>query len=148
MISLTLLNAGLRATVKNLIRDRSQGNFAYIAEDLTAIPPVPAQTAWKKFKKELVANVSNDPQAKYNLIQMFGDIKTFIKPIDVSIQDHETRIGGNCDYIDILPGVKQRNLTREEIRNIFFNTFPKIWQDSFKIHMKSRNAPCRRSRNG
>ena len=41
----TLLNAGLRATVKNLIRDRSQGNFADIAEDLTAIPPVPAQMA-------------------------------------------------------------------------------------------------------
>ena len=63
---------------------------------------------------------------------MSGDFKTFIKPIDVSVQDHETCIREICDYIDILPGVRQRNLTREEIRNIFFNTFPKIWQDSFK----------------
>ena len=50
-IFLTLLDAGLRATVKNLIQDRVQGNFVDIAEDLTATPPVPAQTAWDQFKK-------------------------------------------------------------------------------------------------
>ena len=48
------------------------------------------------------------------------------------VQDHETRTQEICDYIDILPEVRQRNLTREEIRNIFLNTFPQSWQDSFK----------------
>ena len=79
-----------------------------------------------------MANVSEDPQAKDNLIQMFGDFKSFIKPIGVSIQDHDICIREICDYIDILPGVRQFNLTREDTRNIFFNTFPKSWIYSFK----------------
>ena len=32
----------------------------------------------------------------------------------------------------MLPGVRQCNLTREEIRKKIFNTFPQIWKDSFK----------------
>ena len=71
---LTLINAGLRETVNNLIRYQSQGNFADIEEDLTAIPPIPAQTSWYQSSKELVANVSKDTQED-NLIQIFGDFK-------------------------------------------------------------------------
>ena len=50
-ILLALLNAGLRATVKNIIQDQVQGKILDIAEDLTAIPPVLAQTEWDQFKK-------------------------------------------------------------------------------------------------
>ena len=56
----------------------------------------------------------------------------FVKPTDTSVKDHHERIVMLCNYLDLLPGTRESKLTRDEKRNIFFNSFPSSWKESFK----------------
>ena len=56
-----------------------------------------------------------------------------MKPTEMDVIPHQRRIKELCNYVDMLPGDRTTTLTKDERRNIFFNTFPKTWRDAFKI---------------
>jgi hypothetical protein len=83
-----------------------------------------------KATKELIKLTVEDPSAYQNIMRAFGDNKTFVKPPDVEVREHHDRITELCQFADLLPG-STAPLTDEEIKNIFFNSFPMTWKEEY-----------------
>ena len=91
----------------------------------------PFEGSFSEAMDRFVLHIAEDPHAKESVIAAFGDNKTFLKPADVSVREHQERIAVLCHYVNQLPGTRGK-LTPAERRNIFFNTFPKTWRDAFR----------------
>ena len=66
-----------------------------------------------------------DDTCKGTFLATFYDERTYTKPDDVSVKDHEICISQLCDYIYWLPGIFMGGFSDEERKNLFYNTFPK-----------------------
>eukprot|EP00536_Pseudo-nitzschia_multiseries_P005006 jgi/Psemu1/11514/gm1.11514_g len=71
-----------------------------------------------------------DPDAKGTMIEAF-EHHHMVKPKEVSERAHFNRIDTILDYIRMLPGDNDHNLTEQQRKIIFFKTRPKSWQDSY-----------------
>ena len=107
-----------------------------VAEQPEATTTRSSQGAFNgKFKEAtdaFIKAIAQDEKAKESVLIAFSDGKTFAKPMDVEVKDHYERIMELCYYVDLLPGTRKEPLTRDERRNIFFNTFPKTWKEEFR----------------
>ena len=72
---------------------------------------------------EYIKEYAEDPLARDTVINSFGTSK-FKKPFETSIRDHQDRMETLMNYVDVLPGVRQTDLTYQERKNVFFNTHP------------------------
>jgi len=122
---LTLLGPSPRAVYSDLVIDTN--TIAGVDEGTD-----PYGGDFAKAMTAFVARIVEDPQAKDSTLAAFGDGKSFVKPADSTVKDHHERIMVLCNYVDLLPGIRTLKLNRDEKRNIFFNTFPSSWKESFK----------------
>ena len=79
---------------------------------------------------EYVKEYAEDPLARDTVINAFATNK-FKKPIEASIRDHQDRMETIMNYVDVLPGVRQTDLTYQEQKKFFFNTHPEEWKKEF-----------------
>ena len=56
----------------------------------------------------------------------------FNKPMDVSVEDHYRQMETICNYINLLPGTHPVPITKIERKNLFFNSLPIPWKETFK----------------
>ena len=68
-----------------------------------------------------------DPQAKDTLLSSFD--KRFKKPIPTDVQTHWNRRDLIMDYIDQLQGEVTQDLTNNQRKMMFYNTFPAKWRN-------------------
>ena len=95
--------------------------------------PIDRHTPWLEVRRDFIRHWVEDPNARATLLASFIDgTKRFRKPTDTEVNDHEERITIICDYIDMLADGNTADLTERERTNIFFNTFPKSWQEAFQ----------------
>ena len=121
---LTVLGPISRATYSDLVVDM---NVAAGTDEMD-----PFEADFTKAVTAFIARIVEDPQAKDSTLAAFGDGRSFVKPPEVTVKDHHERIMALCNYVDLLPGIRVDKLNRNEKRNIFFNTFPSSWKESFK----------------
>ena len=121
---LTILGPSPRAVYQEMLNDKNLDE----GTDLTD----PFAGNFEAAIKAFIATIVEDPQAKESTLAAFGDGRSFVKPTDTSVKDHHERIVMLCNYVDLLPGTRESKLTRDEKRNIFFNSFPSSWKESFK----------------
>ena len=122
-----VLGPEARASFKDMVRNINSKD----GKKGAALVSDPFDGDFDKAFKAFILHVVEDPEAKESVIAAFGDGKTFLKPADVSVRAHQQRITELCNYVDLLPG-DRKDLTDDEKRNIFFNTFPKSWKDAFR----------------
>eukprot|EP00536_Pseudo-nitzschia_multiseries_P012236 jgi/Psemu1/31421/gm1.31421_g len=72
--------------------------------------------------------ITPDPDAKGTMIAAFED-QYMAKPMDVLEHDHFSRIDTIFDYIDMLMGDDDADLTEQQRKRMFFKTHPRSWQD-------------------
>ena len=121
---LTVLGPSPRSVYSELVDDKNAD------DETTAVDPF--KGVYADAIRAFIARIVEDPQAKESTLAAFGDGKSFVKPADKSVKDHYERVVALCNYVDLLPGTRTNKLTRDEKRNIFFNTFPTSWKESFK----------------
>ena len=138
---LTVLGPNPRATYSNLVTDT---NIEAGTDEMN-----PFEGDFSKAITAFISRIVEDPQAKDSTLAAFGDGRSFVKPPEVTVKDHHERIMALCNYVDLLPGIRVDKLNREEKRNIFFNTFPSSWKESFKRSAHDvTTSTVRPSRNG
>ena len=87
---------------------------------------------WEAAKNAFIKEYAEDEDARDTVIAAFttGD---FLKPAEVSVKDHFTRIMEICSYINLLPStINSGALTDNQKKNLFFNSFPKTWRYDYK----------------
>ena len=122
---LTILGPSPRAVYSDLVTDKN-------TDAAVALDTDPFAGNFDNEIELFIVRVVEDPQAKESTLAAFGDGRSFIKPTESTVKDHNEIIMVLCNYVDLLPGSRTSNLTRDEKRNIFFNTFPSTWKESFK----------------
>eukprot|EP00536_Pseudo-nitzschia_multiseries_P008874 jgi/Psemu1/21703/gm1.21703_g len=74
--------------------------------------------------------ITPDPDARGTMITAF-EHQHMAKPMEVSKHKHFSRIDTILDYIDMLPGDDDSNLTKQQCKRMFFKTHPRSWQDAY-----------------
>ena len=116
-----------REAYDNMVRGINEDNGV----DEDNLENDPFNNSFSEAMEAFILHIAEDEQARESVIAAFGDNKTFLKPSDVSVREHQERIAVLCQYVNQLPGTRGK-LTPAERRNIFFNTFPKTWRDAFR----------------
>eukprot|EP00536_Pseudo-nitzschia_multiseries_P015533 jgi/Psemu1/42957/gm1.42957_g len=72
--------------------------------------------------------ITLDPDAKGTMTAAFEN-QHMVKPLEVLAEhDHFSRVGTILDYIDMLPGDDDNNLTEQHRKGMFFKTHPRSWR--------------------
>ena len=95
---------------------------------------------FKETITEFLEDKVKDDTCKDTVLATFYNERTYTKPDDVSVEDHELHISQLCEYIDWLPGIRTGDLSDEERKNIFYNTFPKKWKLTFRNSHSVKNS--------
>ena len=95
---------------------------------------------FKEAITEFLEDKTKDNNCKDNVLATFYNERAYTKLDDISVEDHELRISQLCDYIDFLPGIHTGDLSDEERKNIFYNTFLKKWNLAFRNSNSVKNS--------
>ena len=104
---LTILGPSPRAVYSDLVADKNTDAAVSLDTD-------PFAGNFDNAIEAFIARVVEDPQAKESTLAAFEDGKSFVKPTESTVKDHHERIMVLCNYVDLLPGRRTSNLTRDE----------------------------------
>eukprot|EP00536_Pseudo-nitzschia_multiseries_P016985 jgi/Psemu1/48810/gm1.48810_g len=85
---------------------------------------------FKRTVRAYISAITPDPDAKGTMVAAF-EHQHMAKPMDVTEHDHFSRIDAILDYIDMLPGDDDSDLTEQQRKRMFFKTHPRSWQDAY-----------------